>query len=80
MRVIPLCAFLGLVALAGPAQAQNDCLKELSWPAVGRWAAYSSLANGKTVHHVELQEVGQGAKSSITETPREMPGLAAPAR
>ena len=28
----------------------------------------------------DTPEVGDGAKSSITETPREMPGLAAPAR
>ena len=31
-------------------------------------------------HQVELQEIGDGAKSSITETPTEMPGLAAPSR
>jgi hypothetical protein len=49
MRALPLCVFLGTVSLAGPAQAQNDCLKQLSWPPVGRWASYSSVGNGKTM-------------------------------
>jgi hypothetical protein len=47
MRALPLCVFLGSVSLAGPARAQNDCLKQLSWPPVGRWASYSSNLDGK---------------------------------
>lgn len=49
MRVIPLWAFLGAVAVARPAQAQNDCFKHLVWPAVGRWAEYSSAVGGKSM-------------------------------
>jgi len=49
MRATLARVVLALTFLAGPLQAQNDCLKQLAWPAVGRWAAYTSAGNGKTM-------------------------------
>jgi hypothetical protein len=49
MRATLACVLLLLTCAAGSLQAQNDCLKHLSWPAVGRWASYSSVGSGRTM-------------------------------
>jgi hypothetical protein len=49
MRATLVCVLLLLTCAAGSLRAQNDCLKHLSWPAVGRWASYSSVGGGRTM-------------------------------
>jgi len=48
MRATLVCLLL-LVGSRERLSAQNDCLKDLSWPPVGRWASYTSVENGKTM-------------------------------
>lgn len=47
MRGVSLRSLLVLAAVATPAAAQNECLKDYRMPAVGRWAEYQATLNGK---------------------------------
>jgi hypothetical protein len=49
MRAILACLLVLMPGSTGSLRAQNDCLKDLSWPPVGRWASYTSVSNGKTM-------------------------------
>jgi hypothetical protein len=42
-----LVPVLGCTLIVGTAQAQNDCLKDLKWPAVGKWAEYNTTFDNK---------------------------------
>ncbi len=64
MRVIPVCVLSGTLAFAGPVQAQNDCLKRLEWPAVGRWAEYSSMA-GERAATMRYAAVGTEKREGV---------------
>lgn len=47
MRGVSLPTVLVLAALATPAAAQNECLKDYRMPGVGRWAEYQATFNQK---------------------------------
>jgi hypothetical protein len=47
MHGVSLRSLLVLAALATPAAAQNECLKDYRMPAVGRWAEYQATFKGK---------------------------------
>jgi hypothetical protein len=47
MRGVSLPIVLVLAALATPAAAQNECLRDYRMPAVGRWAEYQATLKGK---------------------------------
>jgi hypothetical protein len=47
MRGVSLPIVLVLAALATPAAAQNECLRDYRMPAVGRWAEYQATFKGK---------------------------------
>ena len=47
MHGVSLRSLLVLAAVATPAAAQNECLKDYRMPAVGRWAEYQATLNGK---------------------------------
>jgi uncharacterized membrane protein len=47
MHGVWLRSLLVLAAVATPAAAQNECLKDYRMPAVGRWAEYQATLNGK---------------------------------
>jgi hypothetical protein len=45
-RLLPL---IGCTTLVTTVQAQNnDCLKDLKWPGVGKWAEYTMVSDNKT--------------------------------
>lgn len=47
MRSACLQAGILTVAVAGSVTAQNDCMKDVRWPAVGKWAEYATMMNDK---------------------------------
>jgi hypothetical protein len=47
MHGVSLRSLLVLAAVATPAAAQNECLKDYRMPAVGRWAEYQATFKGK---------------------------------
>jgi hypothetical protein len=47
MHGVSLRSFFILTAMATPAAAQNECLKDHQMPGVGRWAEYQATLNGK---------------------------------
>jgi hypothetical protein len=47
MHGVSLRTVVVLAALATPAAAQNECLKDYRMPAVGRWAEYQATFKGK---------------------------------
>jgi hypothetical protein len=42
-----LLSMVSCTILVSTAQAQNECLKDLKWPAVGKWAEYTMVTDNK---------------------------------
>jgi hypothetical protein len=61
--ILPL---LGLAALATPARAQNNCLDQVKFPGVGRWAEYKALYNKKDPYTVRYAVVGAEKRGGKT--------------
>jgi len=47
MRSVCWQAAILTLAAVGSVTAQNDCMKDLHWPAVGKWAEYTTVMNDK---------------------------------
>jgi hypothetical protein len=47
MSLRHLLPLLGCTTIVSVAEAQNECLKDLKWPAVGKWAEYSMVTDDK---------------------------------
>ena len=58
MRALTLPLTL-LVALATTAQAQDNCLAQVKFPSVGRWAEYKAVYNGKEPYTVRYAVIGE---------------------
>jgi hypothetical protein len=46
------------LSLAAPAAAQNDCIKDLKMPEVGKWAEYEGVMNQKDPYTIRYAVVG----------------------
>lgn len=55
---IAFSAALGLLFVAAPLAAQNECLKDFRMPEVGRWAEYKGLVNKKDPVTIRYAVVG----------------------
>jgi hypothetical protein len=62
MHGVSLRSLLVLAAVATPAAAQNECLKDYQMPAVGRWVEYQATFHGKpsTMRYAVVREEDRG--------------------
>lgn len=51
-------SFLALAGISVSAKAQNACLKDITFPEVGRWAEYKALYNNKDPYTVRYAVIG----------------------
>jgi hypothetical protein len=67
MRLLALPVALVLLAVLAPAgAAQNDCLDQVQFPPVGRWAEYKALYNKKDPYTVRYAVVGTEKRGGKT--------------